>query len=196
MSPERFGSYAEWYYASVYGRYRNWDGEFHRAHYGDATYRDFAPALTAELFDPARWANLFARAGARYVVLTSKHHDGYCLWPTDNPHKVGWNSGDVGPCRDLVGELADAVRAAGMRMGLYYSIIEWETHTSRRMNGEHFIPEADARRFGIDPEAYPDQILHPQWRELNERYRPSLIFTDGGEWDCSEEYTRTRELLT
>ena len=48
----------------------------------------------------------------------------------------------------------------------------------------------------MDPDDYPDEVLHPQWKELNERYRPSVIYTDGGEWDLSEDYTRSRELLT
>lgn len=197
VSPELFGGYAEWYYASVYGPYRNADPGYHVATWGkDFAYRDFAPLLTAEDFDPAEWASLFRRAGARYVVLTSKHHEGFCMWPTDNPHKKGWNAGEVGPKRDVLGELADAVRAEGMRMGLYYSMPEWETHPSHRCDGGYFIPETDVRRFGMDPADYPDEVLHPQWKELNERYRPSVIYTDGGEWDLDEDYTRTRELLT
>ncbi|MBB6334423.1 alpha-L-fucosidase [Schaalia hyovaginalis] len=196
-SDELFGGYAEWYYASVYGNYRNADGDYHARTWGEGfSYRDFAPLLTAERFDPHDWAALFRDAGARYVVLTSKHHDGYCMWPTSNPHKTNWNAGDVGPRRDILGELAGAVRAEGMRMGLYYSMPEWETHRSHRCDGGYFIPEADARKFGIDPDAYPDEVLHAQWKELNERYAPSVIYTDGGEWDLDEEYTRTRELLT
>lgn len=196
-SDELFGDYAEWYYASVYGGYRNADGDYHSRTWGENfEYRDFAPMLTAERFNAEEWAALFKRAGARYVVLTSKHHDGFCMWPTRNPHKVGWNAGDTGPKRDVLGELTEAVRAEGMRMGLYYSMPEWETHPSHRCDGGYFIPEADVKKFGIDPAAYPDEILHAQWRELNERYAPSVIYTDGGEWDLDENYTRTRELLT
>lgn len=197
VSDELFGGYAEWYYACVYGEYRNADPDYHRETWGeDFAYRDFAPLFTAQCFDPAEWASLFRRAGARYVVLTSKHHDGFCMWATDNPHKSGWNAGDVGPRRDILGELADAVRAEGMKMGVYYSIPEWETHPSHRCDGGYFVPEDDVRLFGMDPDAYPDEVLHPQWKELNERYRPSVIYTDGGEWDLSEDYTRSRELLT
>ena len=195
LSNEQFGSYAEWYYASVYGPYRNADGDFHQRMYGDATYRDFVQNFRAELFDPTAWAGLFARAGARYVVLTSKHHDGFCMWPTANRNKHEWNAGEVGPRRDILGELTQAVRERGMRMGLYYSMIEWETHRSHRVNGGFFIPQRDAERFGIDEDKYPDEILIPQWKELNERYSPSVIYTDGGEWDLSEEYSHARELL-
>lgn len=197
VNDELFGSYAEWYYASVYGDYRNLDGDFHARNYGEETsYRDLARLFRAELFEPTEWARIFAASGARYVVLTAKHHDGFCLWPTANPHKKDWNSGDIGPERDLLGEIAEAVRGVGLRMGLYYSIPEWETHRSHRVDGGYFIPEADAREYGMDPDAYPSEVLWPQWKELNEAYRPSVIFTDGGEWDFPEEYTRTREMLS
>lgn len=60
----------------------------------------------------------------RYVVLTSKHHDGYALWPSK--YSFGWNSVDVGPHRDLVGELADSIRKnTSIRFGLYHSLYEW-----------------------------------------------------------------------
>ena len=108
----RYASYAEWYYARVMFNEENGGAEFHQRVFGaDFEYRDFAPQFRAELFEPDEWAALFARSGARYVVLTAKHHDGYCLWPTNSPHKRSWNSGDVGPRRDLVGDLTRAVRA-------------------------------------------------------------------------------------
>lgn len=196
LNEEQFGSYAEWYYASVYGPYRNADPSFHQTMYPGKDYRDFAADFGAELFDPHAWAQLFARSGAKYVVLTSKHHDGYCLWPTANRHKRNWNSADVGPKRNLVGDLSSAVREAGLKMGLYYSIPEWETHRSHRVDNDYFIPEADAEKYGIDPAAYPREILHQQWVELNEDYAPSVIYTDGGEWDFDESYTDTRKMLS
>lgn len=122
----RYASYAEWYYARVMENEKNGGAAFHRENYGiDFEYRGFGPMFKAELFDPDFWADLFARSGAKYVVLTSKHHDGYCLWPTKSPYKKDWNSMAVGPKRDLVGDLTRAVRKKGLRMGLYYSIIEW-----------------------------------------------------------------------
>lgn len=196
LNDEQFGSYAEWYYASVYGSYRNADPSFHHRMYPGKDYRDLAADFGAELFDPQAWAQLFARAGAKYVVLTSKHHDGYCLWPTSNEHKRNWNSADIGPRRDLVGDLTSAVRDAGLKMGLYYSIPEWETHRSHRVDDGYFIPPEDAEKYGINPAAYPREILHHQWVELNEKYAPSVIYTDGGEWDFDESYTDTRRMLS
>ena len=94
--------------------------KFHRDHYGSRPYAAFADDFVAGLdgWDPVDWARRFAASGARYVVLVTKHHDGWCLWPSSvvNPHRSGWFSE-----RDLVGELADAVRAEGLRFGVYYS---------------------------------------------------------------------------
>lgn len=191
-----FGSYAEWYYSSVYGNYRNNNDDFHHKHYGkNFRYRDFASDFKAELFDAEHWAKIFKHSGAKYVVLTAKHHDGFCLWPTKNSHKQNWNCADIGPQRDLLGEITVAVRHAGLRMGVYYSIIEWETNKSHRPENGYFIPEADRVNFGIDEQRYPEEILLPQLKELVEKYQPCLIFSDGGEWDLSEEYTQTKQFL-
>lgn len=197
VSNSLFGSYAEWYYASVYGKYRNNDDDFHERIYGkDFRYRDFVHNFNAELFNPEEWSELFQDAGAKYVVLTSKHHDGFCLWPTKNEHKKNWNSGDVGPKRDLLGEIAQAVRDKGLKMGIYYSIIDWETNWSHRPEGGYFVPEKDRLAFGIQEACYPDEILIPQLKELVNNYQPCLIFSDGGEWDLSEEYSQTKEFLS
>jgi alpha-L-fucosidase len=137
----RYASYAEWYYARVMFDEESGGREFHARNFGeDFEYRDFAPLFRAELFDADYWAELFSRSGAKYVVLTAKHHDGYCLWPTKSPYKKGWNSMDVGPKRDLVGDLTEAVRAKGLRMGLYYSLIEWESNRTHRTESGYFIP--------------------------------------------------------
>jgi alpha-L-fucosidase len=112
-------AYAEWYENSlrIPG---SPTAEHHAATYGDAPYADFRDTFESmlETWDPAPWADLFARAGAGYVVLTTKHHDGYLLWPSShpNPHRPDWQTP-----RDVVGDLAAAVRARGQRFGVYYS---------------------------------------------------------------------------
>lgn len=65
------------------------------------TYQEFAPDFRAELFNATEWTEMFAESGAKYVVLTSKHHDGYALWPSK--YSYSWNSMDVGPHRDIIG---------------------------------------------------------------------------------------------
>ena len=97
VGKERYASYAEWYQVDVMNK--PGDGQdFHNRVFGaDFEYRQFAPLFKAELFNPDQWADLFQRAGAKYVVLTSKHHDGYCLWPSKTPYSKNCNSMEVGP---------------------------------------------------------------------------------------------------
>ncbi len=178
----RKGGYAEWYYRG-YRSEGSMVSDFHRRVYGeDFKYEDFAPMFKAELFDPAEWADFFKRAGARYVVLTSKHHDGYCLWPSE--HRPGWNSVETGPKRDLVGDLTTAVRESGLKMGLYYSLAEWT----------HPLYTWDFPREENDVDRYVDEYMMPQFRDVVSRYAPSLIFVDG-EWSHGYETWRAEELV-
>ena len=169
------GQYAEWY-GNMLKDPNSETAAFHRRVYGpDFTYEQFAPLFKAELFDPNRWADVFARSGARYVVLTSKHHDGFCLWPS--AQSPGWNAVETGPCRDLLGDLTAAVRQRGLRMGCYYSLYEWY----------HPIYLTDVPR-------YVSEHMMPQFKDLVTRYQPSLIFADG-EWSHDSATWRTPELL-
>lgn len=169
------GQYAEWYWNAMSNKTsETW--KHHVRTYGDGfQYQDFVPSFRAELWNPAEWADLFARSGAKYVVLTSKHHDGFCLWPS--AQSWNWNSVDVGPHRDLAGDLANAVRAKGLKMGYYYSLYEWY----------HPLYKADPKR-------YVEEHMVPQIKDLVTRYRPSLIFADG-EWEHPSEIWRSAEFL-
>ncbi|MBK9179388.1 MAG: alpha-L-fucosidase [Acidimicrobiales bacterium] len=147
--------------------------EHHRAVYGDLPYEAFVRTFQAGHagWRPDLWADLFARAGARYVVLVTKHHDGFCLWPTrtPNPRRADWCAR-----RDLVGELAAEVRARGMRFGTYYSGgLDW-TFGGPPIDSFpamiRAIPQSDEYR------AYADA----HWRELVERYEPALLWNDIG----------------
>ena len=196
INDEIFGSYAEWYYATVYGDYHNYGDDYHKRMYGDMEYREFGNMFKAELFDADYIAKLIHDSGAKYMVLTTKHHDGYCLWPTENPHKKGWNSLDVGPKRDLVGELREASLKNDVEFGIYYSIIDWESVPSHRCDGGYFIPEDQVKKYGVSKEQYLEEILQPQLHELVNKYEPCLIYSDGGEWDLTDEESHTREFLT
>ena len=191
----KYVSYAEWYEARVMGELKG-DEDFHEKQYGrDFEYRDFAPMFKAELFDPDFWAGMFAESGAKYVVLTSKHHDGFCLWPTKSAYKKGWNSGDIGPMRDLVGDLTEAVRKKGLRMGLYYSLIEWETSRTHRTPSGRYISKEMMDKYGIPADRYVEDHILPQLKELVVNYQPAVIFSDAGEWDEDEDYWKTKEFL-
>jgi alpha-L-fucosidase len=155
---------------------------FVEQNYGsEFTYADLAPLFRAELFDPPEWAELFRRSGARYVVLVTKHHDGYALWPSR--YAPQWNSVEVGPGRDIVGELTAAVRAAGLRMGFYYSLAEWNNPLHRWYTDP---PESIA--------VYVERHMIPQFKELVSAYGPVLLFADG-EWLNTAEQWHARELI-
>ncbi len=184
-------SYSEWYWhslrAPLEGRNERQrrnalaTREFHNRVYGEQfAYRQFAPEFKAELFDPEQWADLFRKAGAGYVVLTSKHHDGFALWPSKDANRTWgrpWNSVDEGPRRDLLGDLGGAVRDAGLKMGFYYSLYEW------------FNP-----LWLQDQDRYIQEHMIPQFKDVVSRYRPALIFSDG-EWDLEHERWQSTELL-
>jgi len=93
--------------------------QYHRENYGvDFEYDEFIPLFKAEHFDPAAWADLFVRSGARYVVLTAKHGEEFALWPTKYTKR---NAMEMGPHRDLAGDLLNAVRSRGLKMGFYHN---------------------------------------------------------------------------
>ena len=89
----------------------------------------------AELFNATEWAELFRRSGAKYIVPTSKHHEGFTLWP--NAQSWNWNAVDIGPHRDLLGEIMEAVRGAGLHAGMYFSLFEWSA-PGANTNHHHF----------------------------------------------------------
>ncbi len=170
--------YAEWYFNSVnVGRGPTW--EHHQKTYGSSfRYEQFADLWKAENWRPDRWAELFRRAGARYVVLTAKHHDGFCLFPS---RYTDYNALRHGPGRDVVGELTRSVREQGMRMGLYYSgIIDWCFHP------EPIFNDRDVRQCNCPTGEYADYAYH-QVMELIDRYHPSVLWNDIG-WPYAGEH--------
>ncbi|WP_226996529.1 alpha-L-fucosidase [Thalassotalea crassostreae] len=202
------GSYSEWYWHAKDGDQtgkhaaatsRSADVQaFHNKHYGeDFEYADFRKDFKAELFDPAQWAKVFKRSGAKYVVLTSKHHDGYTLFPSKEASEsfgMAWNSVDSGPKRDLTGDLTKAVRDEGLKMGLYYSIWDWFNP---------YWPEEDQpttgakRKAGVPDESrekYIKEVMYPQFKQIVNDYQPAVIFSDG-DWWMDDEKWQTKPML-
>jgi len=173
------GSYAEWYQQGL----QTTDTarqKFHKAKFGNRTYYDLANDFKAELFNPDDWAKLFERSGAKYIVLTSKHHDGFTLWPNQNANKTWgfpWNAKDIGPKRDLIGDLFKAVRKTSVHAGMYYSLYEW------------FNP-----LWKSDPKKYATEHVWPQMKELINNYQPEVFWTDG-DWDAPPETWKSQEFL-
>jgi alpha-L-fucosidase len=182
-------AYAEWYWhAMTNGKNDPKANEiekgtwaFHQRVYGtDYPYQNFAQKFHAELFDPDHWADLFAHSGAKYVVLTSKHHEGFALWPSKEASATWgrpWNAVETGPKRDVLGDLTDAVRRKGVRMGFYYSLYEWYNPL-----------------WLYDKPRYVREHMFPQFKDLVTQYKPSFIFSDG-EWEMTSAEWHSPELL-
>jgi len=161
--------YTEWYCNAIKVPECE-SAKHHRDVWHDMPYENFREMFLKglEQWSPAEWADSFATAGARYVVLVTKHHDGFCLWPStvDNPHQKDWTSR-----RDIVGELAQAVRARGMRFGVYYSGgIDWTFNREPLRTLADFIGSMP----GGDYPRYADAQMH----ELIARYKPSVVWND------------------
>ncbi|SFG48053.1 alpha-L-fucosidase [Prevotella sp. KH2C16] len=172
-----YEKYAEHYYARLLNKNKLFT-DFHNKTYGkNFRYADFATLFKAEHFNPEDWSSLFEKSGAKYVVLTSKHHDGFCLWnSTQSPQ---WNSVVMGPHIDIIDSLSRAVRRHGLHFGLYYSLLEWAHPLYSKGTISRWV----------------DEHMIPQVQELVSLYRPEVIFADG-EWDYDSETLQSRKLLT
>lgn len=167
----RFGMFIHWGPYSVAGR-----GEWlaNRENIPQAEYAEkYAAAFCAEKYDPAEWARIARDAGMKYAVLTTRHHDGFCLWDT---RTTDFNSVKIGAHRDLVAEYVKAMRAAGLRVGFYFSMADWyhpDYPGAHRRDWSQSWPNDAARlRFA----AY----YHAQLEELMTNYGPiDLLWYDG-----------------
>jgi alpha-L-fucosidase len=166
--------YAEWYLNTL----RVGDTptrRYHDATYGNGfPYDSFAPSFlrASADFDPDSWAELFSRVGARYMVLTTKHHDGFLLWPSasTSPSKPGFYATK----RDLVGEVVQAARRRGLRAGLYYSGgLDW-TFEARPV-GDYM----DVYTTIVQEPAFAEYATR-HWNELIDRYAPAVLWNDIG----------------
>lgn len=168
----RDNPYAEWYLNTMQVE-GSPTQRHHRDTFGDAPYDNFLRPFdeASARADLGALAALCRQTGAGYVVLTTKHHEGFTLWPASVPHPV---KGHYHPSRDLVGGLSDAVRAEGMRMGLYYSGgYDWP------YNGAVLRRPADAILAVPTGAAYREYAT-AHLLELIDHYRPSVLWNDIG----------------
>ena len=177
---DRFGQFVHWgLYAIPAGTWQGRTIEFaaeflmHSAHVSREEWGALAADFTLEGFDPAEWARTAKRMGARYVTITTKHHDGFCLWPSAY---TDFSVAATPSGRDVLGEILDAYRAEGLATHLYYSVLDWH-HPDWR-----YAIESDDDRvaFGRYLDFATNQLL-----ELAERYPQVRGFWFDGTWDES-----------
>jgi alpha-L-fucosidase len=179
----------EWYEKHMYGADRRW----HVENFGPQDkfgYKDFIPLFKQEKFDPNAWAELFKKAGAKFVVPTAQHHDNFAMWDSK---VTPFNAKAMGPHRDLIGELAAAVRKQGLKFGVSNHGIE---------NFQFINPPKD---LADDLKAKKADLYDPKWAdfynvadrsdaacerflvnwfernvELIDKYQPDMLWFDNG----------------
>jgi alpha-L-fucosidase len=189
-TPDEHDQRMKWFHDARFGIFIHWGvysvpahGEWYmnNAKVPCATYRAYAKDFTAAKYDPQAWAQLFADAGAKYMVITAKHHDGFAMYDS----KVSdWNVVKASPAgRDLLQPLADAVRAKGIKFGVYYSQSQdWNNLGGGTGNKPAWDDEQKKGTF----DGYLKNIATPQIKEILDKYNPSYLFFD-------TEYSMTPE---
>lgn len=186
-----FGS--EWYSRNMYIQ-GSPEYEHHRAVYGSQKefgYKDFIPMFKAEKFDAAKWVDLFCRAGARYVVPVAEHHDGFQMYKSEISH---WNAYEMGPGRDVLGELTAEMEKRGLVNGASTHRIEhWffmghgrefdSDITESGQEGDFYWPAMPERdHYDLYSEPAPSKEFLEDWMirtcELIDRYRVKELYFD------------------
>ncbi|MDI4647829.1 alpha-L-fucosidase [Cohnella hashimotonis] len=180
----------QWFTESRYGLFIHWGpyaqfgrGEqvLFREHMNHAEYADAASAWNPERFDPELWADTARKAGFKYACFTTRHHDGYCMW--DSAY-TDYSSAKQAPKRDFVREYVEAFRKAGLRVGLYYSWIDW------RLPAYFDGPEKDPEGW-----AKTKEYLHNQVKELLTNYGQIDHFFFDGVWPRNADDLGSVELV-
>ena len=187
-----FGS--EWYSRNMYVK----DSPEYKHHvetYGkhkDFGYKDFIPMFTADKFDPDAWAELFAEAGARYVVPVAEHHDGFQMYESEISH---WNAAEMGPKRDVLGQLEESCKKKGMEIGASSHRVEhwffmghgreYDSDVREPMERGDFywpaMPEPESLQ-DLYSEPMPTEEFLQDWLvrccEIVDKYRPKIVYFD------------------
>jgi len=191
----RFGLFIHWgVYAVPAGFYQgkpvDWTAEWimRRAKIPVAVYREYAKDFTASKYDPEAWAALAAEAGMKYIVITSKHHDGFALFDSK---ASDWNAVKASAAhRDLIAPLAVAARKQGLHFGLYYSQAQdWNNPGGAKWQEPDLTGGWDEAQRG----RFDDYLAHvgvPQLREILTAFQPDILW-----WDTPTLMTPERAAL-
>ncbi len=180
----RLGIFIHWGIYSVNGIDESWS--FHNELISYEDYMKQLEGFTASSYDPEAWVRLIRESGARYAVLTSKHHDGVALWDTK---LSSLNVVDSTPAqRDLIKPFVKALRKSGLKVGLYYSLLDWSHPDYPNMT-------RNVKRYTTDTVRWERflKFNHGQIAELDREFRPDLWWFDG-DWEQSAEMWRAQEI--
>ena len=180
----RLGIFIHWGIYAVNGIDESWS--FFNGYISYEDYMKQLDGFTAEKYDPAEWVDLIRKSGARYAVLTSKHHDGVALWDT---RMSDLNVVDKTPAgKDLITPFVEELRKADLKVGLYYSILDW-SHTDY----PNFTKEM--KRYTADEKRQDSftKFNHGQISELISQFNPDLYWFDG-DWEQNAEWWRAEKI--
>jgi alpha-L-fucosidase len=182
--------YAEWTPNNIYEdptHYYDFLDKTFGAHPPAFGYKDVIPLFKAEKWDPESWAELFGKAGAKYVAITAEHHDGYALWDSD---LTPWCATKIGPKRDLIGELGIAVRNRGMKYAPSYhrerhpGFFAKEQHATKTSPAPDILEEIRCMSEAAElygPFEYSDAFIKDyvaRWQEIQRKYKPDFMWID------------------
>ena len=183
----RFGMFIHWgLYAIPAGEYQgertkanNAEWIMHHMHIPIAEYEQFAGQFNPVKFDADQWVSIAKNAGMKYIVITSKHHDGFCLWDSE---VSDYDVMDASPFkRDILKELAEACEKQGIVLGFYHSIMDWHHPQAQAI----WEPDYNkGRRDTVKNPEFPlyyENYLKPQVKELMTNYPTQIMWFDG-EW--------------
>ncbi|MFC9559851.1 alpha-L-fucosidase [Agromyces sp. NPDC056965] len=188
---DRFGMFIHWGAFSVHAR-GEWARSWEQLSMQD--YQPYVDGFTPDSFDAEAWADIAVAAGMKYAVLTAKHHDGFCLFDTAETSYSTMNNGFG---RDVVAEFVEAFRRRGLKVGLYFSLIDWSHPDYPAFDDAHHPHRADPAFEGRshDFDRYLD-FMHAQIRELATNYgQLDLMWFDFSYDDLSGEVWRAAELV-
>ncbi|MBK8492893.1 MAG: alpha-L-fucosidase [Saprospirales bacterium] len=182
----KLGIFIHWGIYSVNGILESWS--FYNGYISHEDYLKQSEGFTASNYDPAYWAALIKESGAKYSVITTKHHDGFALWDTQYGH---FNAVQNSPAnKDLIAPFVEALREKGLKVGLYYSLVDWSSddYTDFTRNKTRYA-------ISDDPERWKrfEKYNHGQLYELKKNFNPDLWWFDG-DWEHSAEEWKVDEI--
>jgi alpha-L-fucosidase len=183
----KLGIFIHWGIYSVRGVAESWS--FFNEYLPFDEYMDQLDEFGAENYDPAAWAELIKQSGARYTVITSKHHDGVALWDTQANNLSVPKRTPAG--RDVLTPLVNELRNNDLKVGIYYSLMDW-AHPDFPV--ENRLASKDRSKWRYNPQDTPERwnrfmdFNFIQYREIADRYNPDLWWFDGHWWFTAEEW--------
>jgi alpha-L-fucosidase len=188
---DRFGMFIHWGLYAIPAR-----GEWVRSEerISNDEYQKYFDEFNPTDYDPAQWAKVAKNAGMKYAVLTAKHHDGFCLFDSQ---LTDYKATNTQAGRDLVREFVQAFRAEGLKVGLYYSLLDWH-HPQYPAFGDRYHPMRDNAAYKEPPRDFSNYLayLHGQVRELLTNYgKIDIIWFDFAYDELKGEAWRATELV-